>query len=511
MFRTIRAFALAFAILALTTAACLAEFSVPVNSTGGVFDQPSSVANGTTVHVAFIGPSATPGAFSLYYASINGASDFTSSLLTRATTGFVVTPSFAILDNGYTDVRHPKIALLSADRVVILFQAKSISSPGDFRLFIAQLTLSNNAIVSTTVREAQGIPAGDVQDISFGIVAADNTARAAFSQRASGAAGGPFDVWYARISLDNDAVVRPPLQLSTFTNSNGSQPIPNLKLDAQNRSHIVWAAGGPTLDNSSSIYYAMVKEFVDSSRGNPDNAAIGATGVIDRIGHWTHPQMLVSPNPATQVYYVVAVDESVAGRAGNLAWVTLNPDAAPQDNNAVLLGTNNLFLLTPPGEAIPPSSFDLYRPEAHLDLGNRIHFTGYGDPHSAPLYMAVGTTTSYPYFSFLTPPTSIGHGSNAASYALDNDYSKAAFSFIGGKAVIFWSGTDNTNASNRNLMVTGLPTINEFVLFKEKGCSTAPGGQATLPDALAGILMLGVPLAALKLRSILRKRGRVAA
>jgi hypothetical protein len=509
MSRTILTLAKAVALVALLACPAFAEFSVPINSTAGVYDQPSSVSSGSRVHVAFIGPGATDNVFSLYYARIDGAADFTSSQLSRATAGFVLTPSFAIVggspgDNAYTDVRHPKIGLLGSDRIVILFQARTPSSPDDYRLFIAQFRIVNEAVTSVTVREAQGLPDGDIEDVTFGTVSSDNSARAAFAQRAAGSTG-LYDVWYARISLDNGYAVQPPLLLSdnVFVNSKGSKPLPNLKIDGANRSHVAWSAGnGPF----ASIYYAMVKEFADQSRNNADNAAIAATGVIGGTRLWTHPQLLLAPNTNSTVY-IVAADESVAGKPGPLVWVNLNPDAAPQDNGSVMLGTNNSFLITPPGIANPASpEYDLYRPEAHIDLGGRIHFTSYGNSVAPVLYTAVKLQNSFPYFVTMSEKTQVGYGNNAASYALDNDYSKAAFSFIGGKTIIFWSGTDNTNTANRQLMVTGLPAINEYINFNEKGCSTLPGGSRTTP--WADILCLGLPLLVLRLRN-LRGRGRV--
>ena len=119
-----------------------AEGIFPVNNPGSgnwVFDQPSVVADGAVLHLAFVGDNtAGPGTSDtrLYYAAVNGNADFTNRLTTDNQVR--ITAPVAI-DNGdaYTDARHPQIALRTATELVILFQARP--GPGaDYKLFRAQ-------------------------------------------------------------------------------------------------------------------------------------------------------------------------------------------------------------------------------------------------------------------------------------------------------------------------------------------------------------------------------------
>ncbi len=506
MISKIRPIILAGLLSAILSTLCFAEYASPISPGGGIYDQPSTVADGSTVHVAFIGGPGLSGPFSVYYAAVNGSTDFTL----KALSGLLTTPAYPIADAGgdpYYDARHPKIALQTANVVVVFFQAKPTSDPADhYVLYRAQLSLSNHAVIGCSVKTVSFNPGivGEFQDVSFGIVTKDNTARLAYAYRES--ADSPFDTYYARIGLDNAAVVRLPIKLSNAVGTTGSRPIPNLKLDGDSRSHIAWTTDNGTIGTYSGVYYAMVKEFSNTQRGISDNAAIAATGVILRIGRWGHPQVLVSPSTNSLVY-VLATDEPSPGSAGNLAMVYLNPDKALQDNNSVDLGRNNDFLLHPPGVAILPSSFDLFRAEAHIDLGGRFHLTGYGNSRSTPIYYAGNPLSTYPYFNFQSWPTPVGFQNAATSYELPDDYTKAAFSFVSSKGVVFWSGTDNTNPSNRALMVTGLPTINEWIVNNEKGCSSNNGSRSGKSGTgMIDLLLLAVPLVLLKLRSIL-KRG----
>ncbi len=511
MTRMLRKTFLAAAVLLILCGNSSAENILQINPPGpGVYDQPSAVSNGATVHVAFIGAPTAAGPFTVYYAAINGSIDFTNMSINRNFPGFMVTPAIAVIDNAgitnvpgdnvYFNARHPKIALQTPDRIVIFFQATETVSSTGFSLFRAQINLSANSPVSVRVNRVSGIQAGDVQDVSFGVVASDNTARLAYAIRPDSVT--PFEVYFSRIGLDNGTVVRSPIRLSSVPNSNGSRPVPDLRLDTLNRAHVVWSADGlasGTFDNVSAIYYAMIKEFNSTNPALTDNAAIAATRMIQATKRWGHPQVLVA---STVLVHVLAGDQPGASRSGGLAFVNLNPEAALQDNNSVYLGSNNLFLLNPPGEAFPASpTFDLYRPEAWLDLGGRIHMTGYGNSNASPVYFAATPLTISPYLNFLIQPTLVGENLGS-SFELPNDYTKASFAFIGGKGIVFWSGIDNTGSPGQTLNVTGLPTIAEWINFHEKGCSSTPGSPIGKSDALVDLLIFALPLAFLKYRSM---------
>jgi len=110
--------------------------------------------------------------------------------------------------------------------------------------------------------------AGTLIDPSFALVTSDNTARVAYVENA-------IDVRYARVGLDNALLVGAPIPLTVLPASQGVLPLPRLRLDSLNRSHIAWAAnnnGG----TASGVYYALVKQ---ASTG-VDNLAIGATQVL---------------------------------------------------------------------------------------------------------------------------------------------------------------------------------------------------------------------------------------
>src|SRR4030065_236986 len=79
------------------------------------------------------------------------------------------------------DARHPRIALRSSTEVVIFFQAKP-SGPADtaYLLYRALLTLDNNVVVSQSVLPVEGVSPGNIEHVSFGLVAADNTPRPAY-------------------------------------------------------------------------------------------------------------------------------------------------------------------------------------------------------------------------------------------------------------------------------------------------------------------------------------------
>lgn len=465
-----------------------AESTVQVNDPAlpGVFDQPSAAVRGSTVHVAYIGGAGTAGPFTLFYAAINGSSNFSDLALSRDTTGFFVTHPVAIdnTDAGndpYVDARHPQIATRSDTEVVILFQAKAAASPDPaYLLYLARLTLDNNAVVQQSVRMVTGL-SGFNEDVSFALVTPDNTARIAYAGR--GSVTSRFDVFYARIGLDTAAVTGTPgspLPLSSTDCGDGSRPLPSLVLDDLNRAHVAWAANDNTA-NPSPVCYAMVKETFGA-----DNVVIAGTQVLGRTRKWGTPHVLFNLRTSISI---LAVDEALAATAGNLGMVTINPDADDQDGSPVRVATNTDFLLAP-GEAILPDSFDLYHPTAFRDLLGNIHMSGYGSGGSRSVYYAFTPSPAFPFGVFARNPMPVGLGSVEPPVELPGDYTRAAFGFIAsGKAIAFWSGR-NESTGNRNLNVTGIPTLSA-VEVDESGCSASGKGSR---GATEGILLL-VPAA----------------
>src|SRR5512140_3418492 len=142
-------------------ASAWAEGIFPVNDAGTgnwVFDQPSVVASGTVLHVAFVGDSAAradnaDGTVNaslntrLYYAAVNGGVNFKDRATTR--TAVLLTPPVAI-DNGdaYTNARHPHIAVRTSTELVILFQAIPVGETSP-KLFRARVTIGTNTVTSS--------------------------------------------------------------------------------------------------------------------------------------------------------------------------------------------------------------------------------------------------------------------------------------------------------------------------------------------------------------------------
>ncbi len=491
--------ALALAAMAGTAAA---EKTVAVNDPAvpGVFDQPSAAVSGSVVHVAYIGADNVAGPFRVYYAAVNGSADFKNLSLTRDTSGFLITPPVAVdnTDAGndpYADARHPRIAVRSSNEVVILFQAKPVESADpSYVLYLARLSLVNHAVVRQTVRMVTGIT-GFTEDATFGVVSADDTVRVAYAGRP--ATTGPFNVYYARISLDTAAVTGSPgtpLLLSAAAGTTGVQPLPSLQLDSQRRAHVAWAAN----DNSSlptGIDYALVKEV-----SGVDTVAIAATQVLGRTRKWGYPSLLVA---STTSVFILATDETVPNTAGAVGMVSLNPDADNQDGSPVQITENRKFFRTPPGEAILPENYSAYRPDAHVDALSQVHVTGYGVNGTRSTYYAFKLSSDEPYVTFVKTPSVVGLDSTEFPVSLDGDYTRAAIGFVtDGKALVFWSGQ---GAIGRNLDVTGLPTA-KAIPFDQSGCAVASGGsfparRGTAADAL----LLLVPAAVLGIR---RARGR---
>jgi hypothetical protein len=486
-------------LLAVAMAATAgAEQTVAVNDPAipGVFDQPSAVASGNLVHVAYIGATSTAGPFFLYYAAINGSSDFTNLSLTRTTAGFFITPPTAI-DNtapgndAYVDARHPRIAVRSATELVILFQAKpAVSADPTYALYMARLTLQDDAVVSQTVRLVTGL-GGFAEDVSFAVDTSNDTAQVAYDGRTG--VTGDFNVYYAKVSLDTAAVTGTPgtpLLLSSVAGSSGSRPLPSLRLDSSKRAHVAWSANSDTA-TANGVYYAMVQET-----DGVNAVAIAATEVLGRSRKWGFPNLLVATNTSV---IILAVDQSQPEIAGNIGMVNINPNAADQDGSPVLVRTDTKFLLTPPGEAVLPANFNLFRPDAFLDSLYQIHYTGYGTDGTRSSYYGFKQTSSWPYAQYTKLPAPVGLGSSEFPVSLPGDYTRSALAFLtGGKVLIFWSG-EVTGTGNRNLDVTGLPAASA-IESDQSGCAvvSAPGGEKTLriPDAL----LLAFPLVVLGIR-----------
>lgn len=490
-------------LAAAMTGTAAAEKTVAVNdpASPGVFDQPSVAVNGNITHVAFIGADNTSGPFRVFYAAVDGGADFTNLSLSRTTAGFLVTPpspvdNTAAGNDAYVDARHPRIAMRSSGEAVILFQAKPAASPDPtYALYLARLTLENNAVVQQSVRLVTGV-GGFNEDVSFGLVTSDGTARVAYAGRPG--TTGNFNVYYARISLDAAAVTGTPgtpLLLSSSSGSTGTRPLPSLKLDLLNRAHIAWAAN----DNSSSpngIYYALVKEA-----DGADTVAIAATEILGRARKWGHANLLVS---STSFIIILAADESLPGMAGNIGLVNINPDADDQDGSPVQVTTNTNFLLNPPGEAVLPEAFSLFRPEAFLDSRAQVHVTGYGSNGTRSTYYAFKLISASPFAQFVANPVTVGLDSSEFPVSLGGDYTRAAFGFLsGGKVVVYWSG-EVAGTGNRNLDVTALPTATAIEV-DESGCRVVADSRAgetgTIPDAL----FLFLPLSVMWIRRVLRR------
>lgn len=511
-------------------AAAWAEGIFQVNDAGTgnwLFDQPSVVANGTVLHVAFVGDNAAGAGGSLntriYYAAVNGAADFTNQATTR-TQVLVTAPVVIDNDSLYTGARHPQIALRSANELAILFQAIPAGSSG-YKLFRAKVTIDNNAVTSRRIDrilDASGNDfLGELTDPSFALVTADNTMRVAFSSSPSLLAPSFSDVYYARVGLDNARIVNNPILLDN-TASTGKSPLPRLLLDGNNNSHVAWAANDTTTGTPSGIYYAMVNAIPPSV---VDNLAIGATQVLSGGLRWGFPNVLLA-NSSNQIW-VLAADEpfGTTGLAGSLGIALLNPYAVTRDGNPVTVnnvGSNSLFFLNPPGGSVLSSDFDAYHPEASIDGQSRMHIAGYGfrdalSPfHGTPgrfYAMSVGSTsasvgTASVFASMVSSPVPVGLGDIAFAMQIPGDYTRPAFAHLNGKAVHFWSGPDNVlagDAGARNLYVTSVLDSPDNAPTKQSGCSIVEEPRRGEAERIPGAAVLLLPAVLLALRRATRK------
>ncbi|MGE5752987.1 MAG: hypothetical protein ACM319_05040 [Deltaproteobacteria bacterium] len=517
MIRVLR-FTLAVALLVASTwGIAAAELTFSVNdSNTGVFDQPNATFLGPPVYVVFIGGDTVSGPFRVFFAAVNGGADFTNLQLARDSTVLPI-PPVAIDNTGaggnspYFDARHPKVVLRTASEAVILFQARPTAADTVYRPYLARVAFTATTASPISVQQITGFPAGilstgDIEDLSVNLVPADGTARMAFAIRDAIASAAPFHVYYARVGLDTATIVGTPLLLSSGTNdtvtgSDGFRPIPSLRLDGLNRSHVAWAANNSTAA-ASGVYYALV-----NSTATGDSVAIGATEVLGRTLAWGHPAVVTF---TANGIAILAVDESVPGKAGSMGFVNINPDAAVQNGLPVSIGIDRSFLLF--GPTILPATFDQYRPEVYLDILQQIHIDGYGSSGTLANYYAIATTGELPFvnFAFATIPVSVGLGTTEPPTELPGDYTRATFAVLTRKTIAFWSG-QIPGSANRNLDFTSVAN-NSYTPAVEEGCSMVEDPRAGETERIPGVLLLFLPAAVLALRririSIRRRFGR---
>jgi hypothetical protein len=518
-----------FAVALLFAAGARAELILEVNEPGTgsrIFDQPSVAANGNTIHVAFVGDT-TSGNIQgpetkLFYAAVNGAADFTSTATTRSQ---VILTSAVAVDNAlYSQARHPRIAVRSANQVVVLFQALPGDDPAaGYRLFRALLSLDNNAVVAqqvSEVRDPLGIRmSGVLIDPSFALVGSDGTAPMAYVDNTA-EADGTVNVYFARFGIDNALLVGAPIRL-TFLHaaSRGVRPLPRLRLDGLNRSHVVWAANNNN-GTASGVCYALVKQ---ASPG-VDSLAIGATQVLPGGYRWGFPNVLVAANSRI---LVLAADEPFGpydgkGLAGSIGISLLNPDGVVQNGLPVDIsnvGSNATFFLSPPGQTVLATNFDAYRPEAAFDGSNRVYVAGYGSlSGESPLrgtpgrfyamtvsQVTTNASTIAGFAEMASSPLPVGNGELAFSGTIPGDYTRPAFVRYSGKSVLFWSGPEILSGG-RNLYVTSVPSFADTPApTTQSGCSAVDDPRRGEAGRIPGAAVLLLPAALLALRKVSRK------
>jgi hypothetical protein len=519
----VRRFLPVFAATLLFAAGARAEKILPVNNIGtdnAVFDHPSVATNGNTIHVAFIGDNTSRNTQApdslLYYAAVNGAADFTK--ITTPDNQVFVTPAVAI-DNSpnpipYTQARHPQIAVRSSNQVVVLFQAKRAPLDAGYKLFRALISLDNNAVktqVVEEVRDASGTPLpGSQTDPSFGLVTADNTLRVVYVDNTA-EPDGTVHVRYARVGMDNALLVGVPIPLTVLPASQGVLPLPRLRLDGLNRSHIAWAANNDT-GAVSGVYYALVKP----SATGLDNLAIGATQVLAGGYRWGFPNVLVAAN--SKILVLAAHEPSGpfdnTGFTGSLGVSLLNPDGVAQNGLPVDIsnvGSYATFFLSPPGQSVLDPDFNAYRPEAALDASLRVYIAGYGSPGTPGKFyamnvngMTTSTGTGTETAQMALYPLPVGTGDRAFAGTIPGDYTRPAFARFSGKSVLFWSGP--AISGGRNLYVTSVSSVADPVApTTQSGCAMVDDPRRGEAGRIPGVAILLLPAALLALRKAARK------
>ena len=512
-------FLLVIAATLCLAASAWAEGIFPVNDPGAgswVFDQPSAVASGSVLHVAFVGDAAAGADGSpntrIYYAAVNAAANFANKATVRSQV--IVTPPVAIDNALFNNARHPVIALHSATELVILFQAVPVGETSN-KIFRALLTIGANAVQAQQVNEVQdpvsGRMAGNLLDPSFAQVTTDNYLRVAYTDNSSGFG----NVFYARVGMDNAFLVGSTILLSSPPSSQGIRPLPRLTLNGTN-SHIVWAANNsPGILAPTGIYYAMVQNVPHTFT---DNLAIGATQVLSGGYRWGFPSVFLTSS--SNVWIFAADEPQSPGLAASTGIAEVNPNGVIHDGNPVNVNNTRSdahFYLNPPGGSVLSSDFDAYQPEAEMDSDHRVHVTGYGFRGGSPLFlgtpgryyvMALGTTAATAgitsvFATMVGSPISVGTGELSFAQQLPGDYTRPAFLHFSGKAVHFWSGPDNVVTGARNLYVTaGFSPNNPS---KQSGCSMIGGPRDGEADRIPGAAVLLLPAVLLALRRALRK------
>jgi hypothetical protein len=473
---------------------------LPVNGAGSgvfTFDQPSVVANGTAVHVAFVGDAEGDNTFKLYYAAVNGSAEFQSAAATQASV--LLTPAVAI-DNGsgYDNALHPQIAVLDANRLVVVFQGVPTGTgQGNYKLFRAIINIRNNVVTSHTVSEivdsGSNRLSGVLVDPSFQPSTSDGTLRIAYADASTEYS----NVYFARVSIDNAAVVGGPIMLSSGS-SQGVKPLPRLKLDSNGYSHVVWAANNNLSGTFTGIYYSLVRR---NSSGIADNLAIGATQVVYGSYRWGFPSV-IAETPSS--VYVFAADQT----RGSLGFSRLNPSTVIHDGQPVNVG--NLAVLTnfftyQPGGSVATGTFDTYQPDVFMDIEGYFHVAGYG--YRSTEYPYQGTPGKYyamsldevldSYSKTTVPdivlyPVQVGTGDPSFGMQIPGDYTRAAFASFNLKCLHFWSGPDNVTAGATNLYVTST-TDADISSGDDSGCMMAKDPRRGETGRIPGALLLLLP------------------
>ena len=485
----------------LFAAAANAAAILPINGAGSgvfTFDQPSVVANGTAVHVAFVGDAEGDNTFKIYYAAVNGSAEFQSATATQAS--ILLTPAVAI-DNGpvYDNALHPQIAVWDANRLVVVFQGVPAGTgSGNYKLFRAIINIRNNVVTSHTVSEivdsGSNRLGGILVDPAFQLATSDSTLRIAYADASTEYS----NVYFARVAIDNAAVVGGPLLLSSVGSSQGVKPLPRLKLDSNGYSHVVWAANNNNLDTFTGIYYSLVRR---NSSGIADNLAIGATQVVYGSYRWGFPSV-IAETPSS--VFVFAADQTTRA----LGFSRLNPSTVIHDGQPV--NVNNLTVLTnffmyQPGGSVATGTFDTYQPDVFMDIQGYFHVAGYG--YRSTTYPYQGTSGKYYAMSLdevldsysvttlpelVLYPVQVGTGNPSFGMQIPGDYTRAAFASFNVKGIHFWSGPDDVTAGASNLYATSTADA-DISSGDDSGCMMTKDPRRGETGRIPGALLLLLP------------------